>query len=508
MYMNVSALAHVRDLVENARKFGGDSYIAAMVIVRALVVLSLSAFGTAAEAQQPVIGHAAAVPHFSAPAPRFSPIAPSVAPRFVAPRLTGPRAIAPTLSEPHLPPPGAMRSQIYTPQIMTLRQNRRLKPNRSRAVTHDFSRNAVQIRYSRPTALNKALTLRNPVFADSMLGNREDRPMARSVFRGNFSNSDLGKKRDRHHHRSPFIVLGFVGPLFWPYAFNDLIDFTFWPYAYDTFWPRAYDDVFTGIYGGYAPQYYVPDYGTRTRDESEICLGQAETFIHFPIERIARQVAPSEQQKTLLDEMKTATAKAVSILQNACPTELSSTPPGRLAAMRTRVEAMLQAVEVVRPALEKLYQSLTDEQKERFNIINQDIEAVHQRRLGTERSCSGVLEGNEKLPLEQVKTRLQLSSDQESRFKELAEASAKAANILNARCRPTEAFTPTAHLAAMADRLDGVLQALKTLEDPLERFYQSLDDEQKARFNRLGPISRKFGSDQIEPKAVPSICRC
>lgn len=398
--------------------------------------------------------------------------------------------MAPTLSGPGLPPLGAIRPQIYSPEITTLRQYQRLRPNRSRAVTHDFSRNAVQIPYSHPTALNKAPALRNPVFADSMLGNREGRSLARSVFRGNFSDSDLGKRLDRHHHRSPFIVLGFLGPLFWPYAFNDLIDFTFWPYAYDTFWPRAYDDVFMGIYGGYALQYYLPDYGMRTRDESEICLGQAETFINFPIERIARQVAPSEQQRALLDELKTATAKAVSILQNACPTELPSTPPGRLAAMRARVEAMLQAVAVVRPALEKFYQSLTDEQKERFNIINQDIEAVHQRRLGTDGSCSGVLEGNEKLPVEQVKTSLQLSSDQESRFKELAEASAKAADILSAGCHPAKAFTPTGRLAAIADRLDGVLQALETVEDPLERFYQSLDDEQKARFNRLGPISR------------------
>ena len=51
------------------------------------------------------------------------------------------------------------------------------------------------------------------------------------------------------------IVLGWFGPLFWPYAHYDLFDYVYWPYAYDDFWPYAYDDVYYGIYGNYA---YIP----------------------------------------------------------------------------------------------------------------------------------------------------------------------------------------------------------------------------------------------------------
>ena len=94
-----------------------------------------------------------------------------------------------------------------------------------------------------------------------------------------------------------------------------------------------------------------------------------QRIIDFPIERIAHQVELDQQQKVLLEKLQTATGQAVSILQGACPSEIPSTPPGRIAAMRTRVEAMLQAVRMVRPALEALFQSLTDEQKERFNAI-------------------------------------------------------------------------------------------------------------------------------------------
>ena len=176
---------------------------------------------------------------------------------------------------------------------------------------------------------------------------------------------------------------------------------------------------------------------------------------------------------------------------------------------------MLEVVQVVRPALEKFYQSLTDEQKERFNVIDQDIETAHQPRPGTDSFCSGVLEGNAKLPVEQVKTSLQLSTDQESRFKELAEASAKAADALNTSCAG-EALTPTGRLAAISGRLNRVIQALEMVREPLDKFYQSLDDEQKARFNRLGTDQPHALEDldlsptRSSPKGhtIPSICRC
>ena len=68
--------------------------------------------------------------------------------------------------------------------------------------------------------------------------------------------------------------------------------------------------------------------------------------------------------------VKDATAKAVNLLQAACPTDLPSTPTGRLAEMRQRISSMLQAVHLVRPALDKLYQSLSDEQKARVNRLS------------------------------------------------------------------------------------------------------------------------------------------
>jgi len=49
--------------------------------------------------------------------------------------------------------------------------------------------------------------------------------------------------------------------------------------------------------------------------------------------------------------------------------EQSLTPPGRIAAMEQRLKTMLDAINIVQPALESFYGSLTDEQKARFNLL-------------------------------------------------------------------------------------------------------------------------------------------
>ena len=54
------------------------------------------------------------------------------------------------------------------------------------------------------------------------------------------------------------------------------------------------------------------------------------------------------------------------------------------------------------------------------------------------------------------------------------------------------------------------------MQEPLDRFYQSLDDEQKARFNRLGTDQPHALEDlDLGPAgssrkvhSPPSICRC
>jgi hypothetical protein len=88
--------------------------------------------------------------------------------------------------------------------------------------------------------------LRNDAFASLSTRNPKDRALARATFHGQFAarNLNVSHLGWNWRHRHPFIVIGWIGPLFWPFAYWDLVNYTYWPYAYDAFWPRAYDDIY------------------------------------------------------------------------------------------------------------------------------------------------------------------------------------------------------------------------------------------------------------------------
>ncbi len=76
--------------------------------------------------------------------------------------------------------------------------------------------------------------------------------------------------------------------------------------------------------------------------------------------------------------MQSALAQAADSIKAACPSELPATPPDRLAAIGKRLQAMLQGVATVQPALTDFYGSLSDEQKARFNSMGKQLFAENQ----------------------------------------------------------------------------------------------------------------------------------
>src|SRR5262245_34020935 len=314
------------------------------------------------------------------------------------------------------------------------------------------------------------------------------------------------------------LVLGWFGPLFWPYAHYDLFDYVYWPYAYDDFWPYAYDDVYYGIYGPYAnyDPYGVPGrsgrgvsyrrYGASSgryaattngpgRRAAEGCSNQAPELTDWPIERIFKVVQPTDAQRPALDELKAASAKAIEMLQSACPHDLPSIPAGRLAAMESRLQVMLAAVQTVSPALEGFYKSLSDEQKARFTAIAPagDAAAAGKDRRDLTNFCDERSSGTTDLPIERIDQAVQPTPAQRPALDELKDASIKAAEGLEVSCPSYQTLTPTGRVEAMEKRLDATLGAVKTVGPALVKFYNSLSDEQKARFNSLRSASRRAG---------------
>jgi len=332
--------------------------------------------------------------------------------------------------------------------------------------------------------------LRNPAFAGRPGGGRNAPALARSTFQGRFF--DPGWQR----HRSRPVVIGWAGPMFWPYAYDDFVDYTFYPHAYDTFWPYAYDDLYEGAFGRYAEGYggtyaavgRTPKSGRARAVGTDLCTGQTAGLTDWPIERIAQTVAPDDTQRAALDELKVATAQALDILEAACPTDLSSTPTGRIEAMALRLDAMLQAVRLLRPALEKFYQSLNEEQKARFNALGADDDPDQQQsRRDLTQACGERASGIASLPLERIERAVRPDEAQRDALSELRDATAEAIELLKSDCPTYRALTPVVRLEAMEKRLEAMSRAVHTVQPALEKFYGSLGDEQKERFNRLSP---------------------
>ena len=320
--------------------------------------------------------------------------------------------------------------------------------------------------------------------------------------------------------------MGFVpwfGAIYWPYAYTDVFYYTFWPYGYEpAYWAYAYDDFFDGIFfpdgAPYVDYAYEGPYrsgSTSRRAASEttgaisrtpgrvsqaardLCAEPAKGITAWPFERIEQVVEPNAEQRAPLEELRKAAAEAADRFKQACPENLPMTPPGRLQAMTMRLQATLDAIKVVRPPLERFYNSLTDEQKARFNAIGPDVGRDQQRVARSEtqnqQDCGGEKAGLTALPIERIEQVVQPTLAQAGALVRLNEAMDKAVQVLESACPTVIPQSPVGRLEVMQKRLEAMIEAANTVRPALEDFYASLTNEQKAKFNRLGRVTARAG---------------
>ena len=301
-------------------------------------------------------------------------------------------------------------------------------------------------------------------------------------------------------HRAVFVP--WLGPVFWPYAYADIFNYTFWPSAYDTgYWAYAYDDLFDTVYWGeggahsaYAgldPSDYARSRAPRSTQALRQLCGDPEGGITaWPFASIVQAVQPTPEQRALLDELKSAAARAADEFKKSCGDSYAMTPPGRLRAMTSRISATLDALRIVRPALEKFYNSLSDEQQARFNAIGPEIakdskQQPQQDATAQSDTCGEPKSGLTSLPIERIESVVRPAGTQKEGLDRLREASEKAVQGLQAACPDDVPLTPVGRLEAMEKRLEAMLQAARLVQPALDEFYATLSSEQKARFNAL-----------------------
>src|SRR5229473_2940661 len=190
---------------------------------------------------------------------------------------------------------------------------------------------------------------------------------------------------------------GWYGPVFWPYLYGDVLTYSLWPGAYyDPFWAYGPDAYLSGIfspgpyysaesnaqydglydvYGAGAPtNAAAPATAQQTTSPASgmtaTCSGLAPGVTGLPIDRIiAQAVQPTGNQIQALDDLEIAADRASEVVKASCPIQVPLTPLDRLDAVERRLDAMIQAVQMVRAPLERFYSLLSAAQKARLSAM-------------------------------------------------------------------------------------------------------------------------------------------
>jgi hypothetical protein len=128
----------------------------------------------------------------------------------------------------------------------------------------------------------------------------------------------------RHAHGG----FGWVGPVFWPYAYYDFYDYVWWDWGYDPFfWDYGYPDLYAGLFGlydygtlsgyaGYLPGYAGPVQQAHSSGSSEarasladMCGSDSRDIAGFPIERFRDAIQPNNEQSAALDDLANASGE-------------------------------------------------------------------------------------------------------------------------------------------------------------------------------------------------------
>jgi hypothetical protein len=144
----------------------------------------------------------------------------------------------------------------------------------------------------------------------------------------------------------------------------------------------------TGVYGsGIAPggPAYVGNNGRLQPPSAEVssglCAGQTAGVTDWRINEIAQLSSRMRRSARHLKSLRQRWPRRSTCSKAGCPTDLPSTPTGRIEAMRVRLSAMLEAVRTVRAPLAKFFsgrrhRSLRASRRGRVQILERILRAL------------------------------------------------------------------------------------------------------------------------------------
>ena len=247
------------------------------------------------------------------------------------------------------------------------------------------------------------------------------------------------------------------------------------------------------------------------------CGQEAVELKNWPFDYLAQIVGPDEGQRNALQRMQDTAANASDILSSTCPKEIPAALTARFDALKQGLGAFMTALDAVRPAIETFYTALNDEQKARLvavYISNNGVrESSDQPRRASRNSYRQVSSTQHEVicekwagalrdwPTRQIEANMTLSDIQHAALYDLTAMTYRAAGALTASCPTETSFTPLGQIEAKRKRVDALAQAISMIRPVLDRFADTLNDEQKIRLVKI------LSSTQMTVPAVPTAPR-
>ena len=100
-----------------------------------------------------------------------------------------------------------------------------------------------------------------------------------------------------------------------------------------------------------------------------LCTPRSVGLYEWQVRWIERVVRPTEAQRAALNDLQSASSKALATMSTACKTEMPTTTKAELEMMDNRLETMSQAVKTLRPAFDAFYASLDQQQQQRLDVF-------------------------------------------------------------------------------------------------------------------------------------------
>ena len=301
---------------------------------------------------------------------------------------------------------------------------------------------------------------------------------------------------------------------FWASAYDDAFGYVLASAGYEAaFWGRGYADVIDAMFVPNAANAAGSKHGqagpSPEADKSAGFASASAPACAEPqnadavSERIERTVQPTEAQRAALDGLRNALRAAAERVGAACTMDAPAGPGARLEGTWRRLRALRQAVIMVRAPLGNFYDVLNDEQKARLDTAAREgaglrTSAARETRPASLRAC-GESARMPEWPVASIAQATQPTEEQRPMLELLMGTSLHYAHELRASCLAGPApLTPMARLEAVDERLTAIVYAVTVLRGTLNRFYVSLTEEQRARFDAMSPPRRPAGGRRVE----------